>query len=169
MDNKSIHYLDGKPYSGMVYKFAEDGESLLMEFNLLEGLIHEGYSEYNLNGSLVHSMFYQNGVLNGLEEKYYDNGQLYESVNYINGNFQGKRMVYWSNGILKEQNYFSKGILGGENLFYFSNGKLRKRFKFDLQGRKDGVWEDFFSSGALKQQVVYKNGKILETTDSNEN
>ena len=169
VDNKSIHYLDGKPYTGRVYKLAEDDESVLLEFNLLEGLLHERYSEYNINGSLVHNMFYKNGVLNGLEEKYYENGQLYESVNYLNGNFHGKRMVYWSNGILKEQNYFSNGILGGENLFYFSNGKLRKRLKFDSKGRKDGIWEDFLSNGELKQRIVYKNGNILETTNSKEN
>lgn len=169
VDNKSIHYLDGKPYTGRVYKFAEDNENLLLEFNLLEGLFHERYSEYNINGSLVHDMFYKNGVLNGLEEKYYENGQLYESVNYLNGNFHGKRMVYWSNGILKEQNHFSNGILGGENLFYYSNGKLRKRLKFDSKGRKDGVWEDFFPDGNLKERVVYKNGNILESTNSNEN
>ncbi len=169
VDNKSFHYLDGEPYTGRVYKLAQDNKSLLLDFNLLEGLIHEQYSEYNINGSLIRNLFYKNGVLNGLEEKYYENGQLYESVNYVNGNFHGKRMVYWSNGILKEQNHFTNGILGGENLFYYSNGKLRKRLKFDLKGRKDGVWEDFLANGKLDQRVTYKNGKLIETTNSTEN
>jgi antitoxin component YwqK of YwqJK toxin-antitoxin module len=40
---------------------------------------------------------------------------------------------------------------------------------FDSKGRKDGIWEDFLANGKLKQRLIYKNGKLVETTNSTEN
>jgi antitoxin component YwqK of YwqJK toxin-antitoxin module len=161
-----MHLLDDVPYSGRVFQYEEGTELLSVEFYLLDGVYNGAYATYYQDGLPKHTAFFDNGVLNGLEEHYYENGQLKESVNYAQGKFNGKRMVYWSNGILKEQNLFSNGILGGENLFYFSDGKLRKRLKFDANGKRDGLWEDFHSNGQLKLSVEYQNGILLSTSDT---
>jgi antitoxin component YwqK of YwqJK toxin-antitoxin module len=164
-NSSDVYSYAGQRYSGRVFQYAEGSENLVLDFNVLNGLLHEDYNELYLNGNPKRIAFFDAGLLNGLEEKYYENGQLKESVNYIKGNFNGKRMVYWINGILKEQNSFRNGILGGENLFYFSDGKLRKRLKFDQSGKRDGIWEDFYSNGQLKQRFNYKNGALLSSSD----
>ena len=163
---KPIYSFDGIPYNGRIYEYDSLSEVLLLEFSVLEGIFNGTYQEYYPDGSLLRSANYSNGVLNGMEEKYFNNGQLQESINYIQGNFNGKRMVYWTNGILKEQNSFKNGVLGGDNFYYFSDGKLRKSLKFDSNGKRNGLWEDFHPNGQLKLRVNYKNGDVLSKSDT---
>ena len=163
---KSIYSFDGIPYTGRIYEYDSLSVVLLIEFTVLEGIFNGAYQEYYPNGSLLRSANYSNGVLNGREEKYFNSGQLQESINYIQGNFNGKRMVYWTNGILKEQNSFKNGVLGGDNFYYFSDGKLRKSLKFDSNGKRNGLWEDFHPNGQLKLRVKYKNGDVLSKSDT---
>lgn len=157
--------LSGSFYSGRVFEYTEGTETLVLDFNVLEGFLQGDYKEFYSDGSPKRTAFFEAGVLNGLEKKYHENGQLKESVNYVNGNFNGKRMVYWTNGILKEQNSFQNGILGGENLFYYSDGKLRKSLKFNATGKREGQWEDFHPNGQLKQRLEYKDGVLISSSD----
>ena len=163
---KPIYSFEGIPYTGRIHEYDSLSEVLLLEFNVLEGIFNGAYREYYPDGILLRSANYSNGVLNGIEEKYFNSGQLQESINYIQGNFNGKRMVYWTNGILKEQNSFKNGVLGGDNFYYFSDGKLRKSLKFDSNGKRNGLWEDFHPNGQLKLRVNYKNGDVLSKSDT---
>ncbi|MCH1538491.1 MAG: toxin-antitoxin system YwqK family antitoxin [Flavobacteriaceae bacterium] len=163
---KNSYHLEDTPYTGRVYEYFPDTEILKQEFNVLDGFLSGLCNEYYVDGVLKSSISYEKGILNGLSQKYYQNGQLKESVNYSQGNFNGKRMVYWSNGVLKELNTFKNGILGGENLYYYSDGKLRKSLRFDQNGKRNGIWEDFHPNGQLKNQIIYSNGSIVSKSDT---
>ena len=86
-----------------------------------------------------------------------------EEYQYKNGLMEGKRILYWTNGNLKEKNFLRKGAITGVSEFYYSNGNPRKIISFDIYGRRDGEWVDYYFDGKIKLKVVYNSGKLLDS------
>ena len=42
---------------------------------------------------------------------------------------------------------------------YYDEGKIRSKGLIDKKGKKQGVWKNFYVSGELKSEGIYKNGR----------
>lgn len=157
----STYYKDGLLYSGLTRKFVDNKE--LLSFSLNEGKIDGEYIEYYSSGYIKKISNFKNGELDGKLLSYYDNDILKEEVNYQNGLMEGKRLLYWNNSNLKEKNILKRGAIIGSSEFYYANGNLRKIISFDIIGRRDGEWIDYYPDGRIKLKVVYKSGKVLDS------
>lgn len=67
--------------------------------NLLECFIF-----YSSSGKLIRKANYKNGLLNGLELRYYETGELRNSINYKNGMFHGE-YLYENADVFIKSNY----------------------------------------------------------------
>ena len=155
----STYYKDGLLFSGFVRKYVDNKK--LLSFSLDEGKIDGEYVEYYYNGYLKNISNFKNGELEGKFLSYYDNNVLMEEINYQNGLMEGERILYWNNGNVKEKNILKKGAIIGKSEFYYANGSLRKIISFDINGRRDGDWIDYYPDGEIKLKVVYVSGKVL--------
>jgi len=83
-------------------------------------------------------MSYKNGVLEGLQKKYYPNGKLEYKGFRKNGEIHGKFIKYFSDG----------GIM--------TEGKLKR-------GYYVGKWKYYDKEGNLKMEKRYNNKKIIDS------
>ncbi len=157
----SSYLKDGLLYTGQIKKIIDNKE--LLSFSVIDGKIDGKYIEYYPGGLIKNISNYKNGILDGKYNSYYQNNLLMEEYQYKNGLMEGKRILYWTNGNLKEKNFLRKGAITGVSEFYYSNGNPRKIISFDIYGRRDGEWVDYYFDGKIKLKVVYNSGKLLDS------
>ena len=93
------------------------------------------------------------------------------------GKFHGPVILYHENGQLRSEVTFKDGILDGPVKNYYENGQLKEEGTFK-DGKPDGISKSYrkngdieiettFKDGELKSQSLYKDGKIIFTSDEN--
>ena len=173
-------YFNDKIWNGKIYQeeykfFAENnsiGEKELV-YEIKEG--NGNVKIYNIFGkNLLIEVEFKNGELNGKYKEYYHvNGNLLFEGEYKNGKkWNGKG--YDKNGNIIFEINNGKGHI---KLYYYNKDnrdKLNLCFECDyLNGEKNGIYKEYFSSGKLMLEEEYKdgrkNGKVKEYyPDSNQ-
>lgn len=122
---------------------------------------------YNQDGKILSDEMYVNGSKNGSCKVYYPNGQVSEDKMWKNGVLEGPCKKYFENGQLKYSSQYMKNKVEGKTIFYHASGKIDAEgmYKNDV---KDGVWKYYKEDGTLRRQDTYTNGKMIETTDKNQ-
>lgn len=129
---------------------------------------------YNMDGKLVKTIEYKNNKKNGYIKEYDTSGVLIFKQKYINDLPVDTAYYYHPSGKLKKIIPFQKGKANG--IFYefdndslivgigeYQNGFLLQYEKVnqkDNQGRKQGMWKEFYTDGKVKKEVDYRDDKI---------
>lgn len=126
--------------------------------NLLESIEYEKGQKYGLNKTFVNCFLstekeFENGIQVGVEKTYYPDS---------------------SNSILKSTKPFKAGRLDGLAYFYAKDGRLIeiisyekgflvKREKInqkDEEGKKQGIWKEYYKNGRLKTEKRFKDDSL---------
>ena len=129
---------------------------------------------YNTDGKLVKTIEYKNDKKNGYLKEYDTSGVLIFKQKYINDLPVDTAYYYHPSGKLKKIVPFQKGKANG--IFYefdndslivgigeYQNGFLLQYEKVnqkDNQGKKQGIWKEFYADGKVKKEIDYRDDKI---------
>jgi len=158
---------DGKP-DGYWKTYNEYG-ILKSEGNRKNFQLDSLWKFYTDEGKLKLSINYKNGVKNGIRTTYLENQILVDS--FSNNIKTGNSKILYLSGKIKQITPFKNGLEDGIQKAYaedgrlvmmavYKNGFLRHREfmnKLDAQGRKQGLWKEFYPNGRLKLAGNYRN------------
>ena len=122
------YYKDGKAYSYLVY--SGYGQKI-NEANFVDGKIQEEFIYYN-SGELRRSIQYHhtNKFNISSHKKYYKDGSLLESIEYKNGILNGPWRWYYQSGNLWKEEYYKNGAWHGDWNYYYDNVGSNSVFRF---------------------------------------
>ena len=121
----------------------------------------ETKKSYYPDGTIKSAITYKNGKKNGAEHIYYPDGAtLQYSRNYVYGKLHGLQQVYSRNAMLIQEESYSHGRLDGRSRYY-KNGLLLREVDY-RNGLLDGTYREFFPSGLVKLQIIWRNGRAIE-------
>lgn len=102
-------------------------------------------------GNIKAKELYVNNLKQGIADYYYPNGMLQKKTSYKNDIKHGDEIIYNKKGIIIEIKKYNKGhVIAREKINQYNDN-----------GKKEGVWKEFYADGNLKKELSYKNG-ILE-------
>jgi len=139
-------------------EFHEDG-SLKKEENYLEGELHGYLREFDETGELLQAMRYERGaVIEEIDEEakeiidlkrtFDEQGRIVFSGAYFEGIARGIHRFYDTTGtIINSYIYNEKGVRLSEGIV-------------DEQGKKRGIWIDYYPSGKTKAIGAYLNNRM---------
>lgn len=119
------------------------------------------FRDYYLNGNLQGKGNLQKGKLEGKRWLYFKDGSISEELHYKNGFPDGKEIRYYPNGKIKQVGYYNKGFEVGEWKKFHSNGELKQVSSFNENGKLDGEVLTYYSTGKLKGESKFKDGKLI--------
>lgn len=91
----------------------------------------------------------------------FENGQKEREGNYLNGKFDGRWTTWYESGLKKSEANYKNGKLDGRAIWWSKRGQKIRQKQYS-SGKLDGKLIEWFqSSGEIKREENYKNGKIL--------
>lgn len=162
--------LDGKP-NGYWVNYERNGQ-VKSEGNRKKYLLDSTWKFYK-NGSLKEIVNYSQNKRNGEFLEFADSGILYSKSYYVNDTLQGERRIFYPTQELHFLYNYLNGNYHGEayefdkdsviiSIFNYNKGKLVRRElinRYDSKNNKTGIWKTYSSSGILREEGEYKNGK----------
>lgn len=119
---------------------------------------------YHQNGQLRSKANYKNGKYNDLREIYFENGEFRAKANYKNGKKDG----LWEEHYRYEAdpNPFSTNPSSNKSFEFcfgidafgqngFCDRKIKSKKGNYKDGKKDGLWEEYYKNGQLKSRKNY--------------
>lgn len=73
-----------------------------------------------------------------------------------------KEEVYYENGKLEYTGEFKNGTEHGEWVYYYPSGNIKAK-EYWKNGVEHGTWKEYHPDGQLAREIVYKDGKIVDT------
>jgi antitoxin component YwqK of YwqJK toxin-antitoxin module len=183
MDGKRINQYDSEGRKqGLWYNYNNEG-NISSKGSYKNGLM-DGYWEfYWENGKISSKGSFINGDRDGMWESYWFSGKLSVKGRYKNGSYNGIWEKYSNTGELEGKYLYEDGKLikkiplteskklfiprklSGENSRWsdWNNSQPIKDGvrinQYDNEGRKQGYWEFYYSSGNIHSKGNYTNGK----------
>ena len=134
--------------------FYDDKGNFTKKINYKYGKKNGYYSTYKFvkdsinRNVLISKELYVNDLRQGFSEYYYNNGQLYERISFVDNQKQGKGIEYDYDGrIITLYKYRHDIMVAKERIN-----------RYDKEGKKYGVWKEFYASGKIKKESNYKKG-----------
>ncbi|WP_416438982.1 toxin-antitoxin system YwqK family antitoxin [Phnomibacter sp. MR] len=128
---------------------------------------------YYDNSKLSDSLFYRNGLPDGLHYHYDSIGNLKSIIQYKKGEQDGVASWFYPNGRLQEKGYWRNGDAFGNYYWYLPSGNISSYCFYNFEG-KCGYKIDFDSTGhtlreegRLINQVSFKNEALLPSQEGN--
>ena len=149
------------PYSGPVFEFFPDDTTRIQRTGTLkEGRFHGPYESY-ADGQVTKGVF-ADGKLDGPQETHRANGVLATRMSYVRGVLASEE-TFGDNGKLVTMFSYADGVLSGpfeSHLPLYDDwpGSYEKGSYKD--GKKEGAFEDFYASGALRARGTYMGGEL---------
>lgn len=114
---------------------------------------------FNEDEVLISSESYHLDTLDGPQKTFYPTGQLAEEMNYKRGVKHGPWLKFFTGGEPWVEAGYENGDLHGTFVMY------RDRNKRDIQGKyhlgiRTGTWMFFNDNGSVREQQVYRHGKL---------
>ncbi len=150
--NRKNHLLDS------VWIFYDEKGDTLQKINYLLGR-KNGYTiTYNTGekddpinlGKVMSRELYVNDRKEGFSYYYYNNGVLREIVEYKANKKHGTATEYSLNGTVITIQQFSNGVLTDR----------QKINRYDAGNLKQGLWQEYSSSGRVSREMYYKDGEL---------
>jgi len=99
------------------------------------------------------------GKKNGPSKEYYEAGELMREGTYKNDQLDGDIRTFYLSRKLKSRVHYDKGILNDVHWReYYEIGALLNTVSV-IQGKKEGLFKQFYPDGHIKMQGLYKNDK----------
>lgn len=161
------------------YKYDKNGKYLSGKGKVPDGVVRKYYS----NGKIEEEFYLRNSVRT-INKKYWDNGKLkaewlYNKKGELDGEFKSYNkeaklqfiLVYKEGELKTTRNYSTiTGKINYEKLetgsdsykmtYYYDNGKI-KSIRNYINGKLEGEYKEYFSSGELEKTAVYKEAKEI--------
>lgn len=137
-----------------VWIFYDQLEDTLEKINYFLGKKNGYHLKYFKNDEFKNKFsskeLYVNGLRNDKSYNYYETGELKKVVPYLNGKRQGVGFEYDRKGnIITINRYRNNKIIVKENIN-----------RYNKDGKKEGVWREFYNNGNIKEEKSYLNGKL---------
>ena len=125
------------------------------------------WNMYGVDGMLMVSVSYKNGIKDGREIKYYRNGKKSEILEWKNDVRDGIWNWYYDNGKARMKAHHKNGKREGSFWFYHENGLpyIKGKYNKDL---RDGKWEFYTDKHKLIKTITYVNGKATNQDELDE-
>ena len=128
----------------------------------------ETKKSYYPDGVIKSAITYKDGKKNGAEHIYYPDGAILQySRNYVYGKLHGLQQKYDKDAMLIQEESYSFGRLDGRSRYYH-NGLLIREVDY-RNGLLDGSYREFFPSGLIRLEILWRNGRAIEGYTSDEN
>lgn len=136
--------------------FYENGK-LHIESKYLDDKLDGYVLEYGLDGNLIKTEKYEFGVLKknvaelvklDSRNEYYESGKVKSSGTFKDGAAEGVTRFYNEEGQITNSKIYKDGDLMGEGIY-------------DEKGYQQGKWKEFYSSGELRAEGEYLDGRKL--------
>ncbi len=132
----------------------------------------------------------QQGALNGDYRSYFENGIIGTQGTYVDNTRNGKWKYFYQNGQVGAEAEMTYGMRNGvwnewnwtaspkvygiyesnrsvgKWEYFHKNGKIKEKGYYDDEGQKHGIWQRYWASGSLWQEVLYQHGVPAETEDA---
>ena len=128
------YFLKGEKYNGFLYQLSPNGNDTIA----MEGYI--------------------NGLLSGVQKKWFDNKQLMEERYYRQGKKNGKQIAYWPNGNRRFEFVAKDDGYEGELREWSENGHLFHLANF-VTGQEEGAQKMWYDNGKIRANYVIIQGK----------
>jgi antitoxin component YwqK of YwqJK toxin-antitoxin module len=162
--------LDGKP-DGYWKTYYSNGQ-IKTEGNRLHFKLDSTWKFYRETGVLERTLQYKEDQKNGKEQVFDVNGKLAEQYTNTNNIRNGEARVFYENGQLKKISQFVNGKEEGKATEYDKDGRTitlltyksgfiyseERINRYDLQGKRTGVWRDLYEDGSLHFEGNWARG-----------
>ena len=163
---------DGKA-DGYWKNYYKNGK-LKIEGNRKNFLLDSIWKFYSERGKITKAVNYNEGKKNGYTLIYDTNQRVSSKEAFINDIKQGNSFSYYPSGKTKQVTPYLKGKPDGYAYEYSQDSIIISIFKYqggilasverlnrkDEQGKKQGVFKDFYDDGKLKEEKKYKDDVI---------
>jgi len=125
-----VWLLHGTPYTGLVIDYYLSGkkqEEARMVRGVAEGTMRRWYP----NGQLQIEREYKAGRIDGTDREYYEDGTLWKEGRFVADSAEGAWTAYFPNGRAELINNYRHGQLVDSALKYYSSGAIRQRILFN--------------------------------------
>ncbi len=146
-----IEYKDSVP-NGKMMKWYENG-TLRAEGTFVNGSRVDTSYQYNVDGNLERSFYYQNDKAKIITD-YYLSGKKEKQLNFI----EDVLYMWYENGQLKTKLANSNG----DFIDYYSNGNVQMKGKIE-KGKKEGVYYYFMEKGDTLKTITYRAGEAVDS------
>ena len=118
---------------------------------------HGYFKTYDLEGNLLETLKYQEGILIpdpeelsklDIKREYHPNAQVKSVGSYNKGVKEGVHRKYTLEGKVESAKIYSRGKITGVGIV-------------DAEGKRQGKWKEYYASGELRSEGEYINGKRL--------
>lgn len=159
-DGTDVSELSGLPRNGRdgLWKFYNVNGKVKQEANYIKGKLNGSFKEYNDFGELILIELYQNGLINGKQERFNNQKIKISEANFIKGIAEGEEKIYYDSGKLKIQRSYKQGKLDGVAKTFYENGNLEGSTNL-IKGNEDGLHKEYFENGKIKLEFMMKNNK----------
>lgn len=153
-----------------VWKWWHDNGQLSWEENWKDGKQNGIRRSWRANGKLHAKDSFVDGKKNGRSLQWYDTGE-FESQGFWKNNKKHGHWIRWledgtpwvdenwKDGEEVEKTYFDIGTYKIRNYgFQLKKGKLESE-QIWKNGKKDGVWTEWYQNGQIKSKITWKDGK----------
>jgi antitoxin component YwqK of YwqJK toxin-antitoxin module len=120
------------------------------------------FIDYYLTGKKQGEGILFNGRLKGKRLMYHTNGNVSDEIEYKNGISNGLEQRFYKDGTLMQKGSFKNGKEIGVWEMHHPNGQLKQRTTFNENGKMDGQFISYYSTGEVKTTYQYKNGVYLK-------
>ena len=153
VNRERINRYDSKHQPHGKWKWFYDDGKLQMEGNYTHGLKNGYFKEYDRDGNLISVVKYVNGEK---EEKTEELTKLDIKTDYW-PNGKPKIVATYKNGVPEgvRREYNKKGEV--EKSYIFKNGRIIAEGILKDNGKKEGLWKEYYDDGSLKSEGNYKN------------
>ncbi len=136
--------------------FYENGK-VHTECRFVDDKLDGYFLEYGQDGNLIKTEKYEYGVLKknvaelvklDSRNEYYENGKLKSSGTFKEGTAEGVTRFYNEEGKITNSKIYKEGDLIGEGIY-------------DEKGYQQGKWKEFYSSGELRAEGEYVDGRKI--------
>ncbi len=103
---------------------------------------------------------YNNGIKDGLWKAFYPDGVVKHQIEFVNGVARGKAIFYYTDGTIWEKGIWNEYCWVGDYKLYYPNGKIAYDWKYNNQGRREGIQKYYFDNGAVKYSGKWEDGQI---------
>jgi uncharacterized protein len=159
------------------YSYAEDGKTVILTTEFLNGKEHGRKTFYTADGKLQLIRFYEYGRLVGysylnkegkeipmIEIKnetqkivsYFDNGKKAKEMEIVNGDWVNEYKSYYYSGALCDQLFYKNDELDGKATTYYPNGKVKEEINYKSDER-NGLSIKYYPNGQKEEEINYVN------------
>jgi antitoxin component YwqK of YwqJK toxin-antitoxin module len=95
----------------------------------------------------------------GIWKEYYPNASIKSIITYENNRPSGYAKMYHDNGKIKEEGLWKNNRWVGDYKLYYENGQVQQAFKFNVNGKREGIQTYFYDNGQVMIAGNWQEGK----------